>query len=205
MVVVNGLFSFWQQDRADRAAERLRDLLPVRAVVVRDGHRVAVDASELVVDDVVVLTGGDRVCADLLVIEAARLAMDESLLTGESRAVHPEPGDPLWAGSYVVEGEAIAQVVQTGERTQLAGVAALTAGVQTRPGPLTQQLSRVVRVIAVIAVSVGVAFFGVALLLGTSPGEGFLFAVGVTVALVPEGLLPTVTLSLARSAQQMAR
>ncbi|MFZ0324280.1 MAG: HAD-IC family P-type ATPase, partial [Actinomycetes bacterium] len=205
VVVINGVFAFWQEDRADRAAERLRDLLPVRASVIRDGVRLDVDAADLVVDDVVLLSGGDRVCADLQVVDGSRLAVDESLLTGESSLVHPSPSDPLWAGSYVVEGEATSIVVAIGGHTALAGVAALTAGVTPPVGPLTQQLSRVVRVIAAVAVSVGAVFFGIAVLLGTPPGQGFLFAIGVTVALVPEGLLPTVTLSLARGAQSMAR
>ncbi|GAA0262334.1 cation-transporting P-type ATPase [Saccharothrix mutabilis subsp. mutabilis] len=205
VVLLNGGFSFAQEFRADRAAQRLRDLMPSRAAVRRDGVRVVVDAADLVVGDEVLLQGGDRVCADAVVVEAAGLAVDESMLTGESVPARPEPGGPLRAGTHVVEGEAVATVTATGARTRLAGIAELTRRADRPTSPLARRLHRVVTVVGLIAAGVGVAFFGVALLLGLDATKGFLFAVGVTVALVPEGLLPTVTLSLARAAQEMAR
>ncbi|AIJ23190.1 HAD-IC family P-type ATPase [Amycolatopsis methanolica] len=204
VVLVNGVFSFVQEYRADRAAERLRDLLPVRATVRRDGKPITVDATELVVGDVLLLEAGDRVCADATVLSGGRLSVDESLLTGESAPEHPDEGGRVHAGTYVVEGHGAASVTATGTHTRLAGIAQITAQATRPRSPLTGQLQRVVRIVSVIAVSVGVLFFGIALLLGFAPGEGFLFAIGVTVALVPEGLLPTVTLSLARAVQKMA-
>lgn len=203
VVVLNGVFSFAQEYRADRAAERLRDLLPVRAIVRRDGHPIEVDAGELVVGDVLLLEAGDRVCADATVADG-RLSVDESMLTGESVPVRPEPGGSVYAGTYVVEGHGSAVVIATGARSRLAGIAAVTEHATRPRSPLAIQLHKVVRTIAVIAVAVGVLFFGVALLLGFAPNEGFLFAIGVTVALVPNGLLPTVTLALAWAVQKMA-
>jgi len=204
VVVLNGVFAFAQEWRADRAGARLRDLLPVRVVVVRDGRRTTVDASTLVVGDVVVVETGDRLSADGVVLDAADLAVDESSLTGESVPARRGAGEPLTAGSFVVTGDATWTVTATAGRTQLASVAELTRAGRRPPSPLARRLDRVVTVVAVLAVGVGVTFFGLALLLGTSPSAGFLFAIGVTVALVPEGLLPTVTLCLARAAQQMA-
>ncbi len=205
VVLLNGVFAFVQEYRAERAAERLRGLLPRRALVVRDGKPLDLDASELVVDDVVLCAAGDRVSADLRTDVAHALLVDASTLTGESRAVPVEAGATLYAGTFVVEGECRTTVIATGARTRLAGIAALTQTGQRPRTPLAVELDRVVRTIAVIAVSVGVLFFGVSLLVGTSLQDGFLFAIGVTVALVPEGLLPTVTLSLAIGAQRMAR
>ncbi|RSM57587.1 haloacid dehalogenase [Amycolatopsis sp. WAC 01376] len=205
VVVFNGAFSFAQEYRADRAAERLRDLLPVRATVRRDGHAVVVDAAELVVGDVVLVEAGDRVCADAELAECGRLSVDESMLTGESRPVRPEPGGRVYAGTYVTEGHAVATVTATGARSRLAGISAVTASAVRPTSPLAVQLHRVVRLVALIAVAVGCVFFAVALGLGRAGTESFLFAIGVTVALVPEGLLPTVTLSLARAAQKMAK
>ncbi|NUT91553.1 MAG: cation-transporting P-type ATPase [Saccharothrix sp.] len=204
VVLLNGGFSFAQEYRADRAAQRLLDLMPSRATVRRDGVPVVVDAADLVVGDEVLLQGGDRVCADAELVEAAGLAVDESMLTGESVPVRPGAGAVLRAGTHVVEGEAVAAVVATGARTQLAGIAELTRRADRPKSPLALRLHRVVTVVGLIAAGVGVAFFGLAVLLGLEPTRGFLFAVGVTVALVPEGLLPTVTLSLARAAQAMA-
>jgi magnesium-transporting ATPase (P-type) len=204
VVVLNGLFAFVQERRAEHAAERLRDLLPRRATVVRDGRPVEINADELVAGDAVVLREGDRVSADLRLDAVHALAVDTSNLTGESVPAHPETGDAVHAGSFVVEGEASATVVATGARTRLAGIAVLTRAQRPAPTPLHHELARVSRFIAAVAIAVGGGFFGLALLVGTSPSDGFLFAVGVTVAVVPCGLLPTVTLSLAIGAQRMA-
>ncbi|MGE5287566.1 MAG: cation-translocating P-type ATPase [Micromonosporaceae bacterium] len=205
VVVVNAVFAFAQEYRADRAGRRLRELLPARVIVRRDGRRAVVDAADLVVDDVVALEAGDRVPADLEILDAHSLALNESMLTGESTPVRPERGGRAHAGTFVIEGEAEALVTATGAHTRLADIAALTRQAHRRPSPLTLQLRRVVMGVAGIAVSVGAAFFGIAVALGMPPNKGFLLAVGVTVALVPEGLLPTVTLSLARAAQRMAQ
>lgn len=204
VVVLNGAFAFAQEYRADRAAQRLRDLMPVRATVRRDGHLCQVDASDLVLGDELVLEAGARVCADGEVLTAAGLAVDESMLTGESVPARPVVGQRVYAGTYVAEGEASVLVTATGTHTKLAGIAALTQQAAPPRSPLAVQLHKVVVVVAVMAVAVGAAFFGIAVLLGLPLTEGFLFAIGVTVALVPEGLLPTVTLSLARAAQSMA-
>jgi calcium-translocating P-type ATPase len=205
VILVNGVFAFVQEYRADRAGRKLRELLPARVIVRRDGRRAVVDATELVAGDIVLLGPGDRVPADLELLDVHSLALDESMLTGESLPVRPAGGGRAFAGTFVVEGEAEARVTATGGRTRLAGIAALTRQAHRRPSPLTRQLRRVVLIIAVIAVSVGFGFFGISVAIGMPAASGFLFAVGVTVALVPEGLLPTVTLSLARAAQQMAR
>jgi magnesium-transporting ATPase (P-type) len=204
VVLLNGTFSFAQEYRADRAAERLADLMPLRATVRRDGRAQVVDADQLVVGDLVVLEAGDRVCADVRFDARARVRLDESTLTGESATVLAAAGDPGFAGTYVVEGAGTALVVATGQATRLAGIASATQNAVRPRSPLARELHRVVRVVALVAVAVGLAFFAVALLLGKAGSDSFLFAVGVTVALVPEGLLPTVTLSLARAAQRMA-
>ncbi|WP_459723263.1 cation-translocating P-type ATPase [Actinophytocola sp. KF-1] len=204
VVVLNGVFSFAQEFRADRAAERLRELLPVRATVRRDGRAVIVDAADLVAGDVVLLEAGDRVCADATVLPGGRLSVDESMLTGESKPVRPAAGGDVHAGTYVVEGHGAVVATATGARTRLAEIASVTEHAARPHSPLAVQLNRVVKTIAGIAVGVGVLFFGISLLLGLELSEGFLFAIGVTVALVPEGLLPTVTLSLARAGQRMA-
>ena len=204
VIVVNGVFAFIQETRAERAAERLRDLLPRRVMVIRSGVRHEIDSTDLVVDDLVALSSGDRVSADLRVVEAHALTMDTSLLTGESAAVPASDGDALLAGTFVVEGEAEAVVEAAGGRTRLAAIAELTQAGERPRSPLAHELDRVVRVVALIAVGVGVAFFGIATAVGSPASDGFLFAIGVTVALVPEGLLPTVTLSLAMGAQRMA-
>ena len=204
VVLFNGVFAFAQEYRADRAVDKLRDLLPVTAVVRRDGRRQAIPAAELVPGDLVLLEAGDRISADLNVDRMSALALDESMLTGESEPRRASPNDRLFAGTFVVEGSAEAVVMAIGASTRLAGIAALTGGVNRPPGPLAVRLNRVVRVVGLIALGSGVALYLVAMWLGLGALEGFLFALGVTVALVPEGLLPTVTLALAMGARSMA-
>jgi magnesium-transporting ATPase (P-type) len=203
VVVLNGLFAFAQERRADQAAERLRELLPRRVRVVRDGRPIEVDAEDLVVGDLVVVEAGDRISADLELREGHGARADTSMLTGESRPSSLSSGDRAFAGTFLTEGEARGIVTATGARTRLAEIARLASGPSPAP-PLVGEIRRVVRTIAAVAIAVGVGFFLVSLALGTDPEDGFLFAVGVTVALVPEALLPTVTLSLAIGAQRMA-
>jgi len=205
VIVLNAVFSFIQESRADRAAERLTSLLPAQVTVLRDGRQQQVDAAEVVVGDRLVLGAGDRIPADGVVRASAALEVDASMLTGESVPVARVAGDSVFAGTFVVEGEADVDVDATGESTRLAEIARLTSPTPKPPTPLARELRRVVRLIAAIAVTVGVVFFGLILLLGGEPSQGFVFAIGVTVALVPEALLPTVTLTLAWGAEQMAR
>jgi magnesium-transporting ATPase (P-type) len=204
VVLVNAAFAFAQEHRAELAARRLRELLPRRVTVVRDGKRFELDAEELVVGDLVVLGTGDRLSADLELVEVHALALDTSTLTGESIPVRAEAGQTAAAGTFVTEGEGLAVVTATGADTRLAGIARLTRTATRPTSPLALQLRQVVRTISLVAISLGGVFFGLMLLVGTPATSGFVFAVGVTVALVPEGLLPTVTLSLAMAAQRMA-
>ena len=205
VVVLNGVFAFLQEHRADRAAEALRDLLPQRATVRRDGAPHDVPAEDVVDGDVLLLSGGDRVPADGRVLETHGARVDTSTLTGESRPVRLEVDGAATAGSYVVEGEAEVLVTATGARTRLGGLSTLASRPAPHRTPLALELHRVVRVVALVATGVGASFFVVSVLLGVPASDGFLFAVGVTVALVPEGLLPTVTLSLAHGAQLLSR
>ncbi len=218
VVVVNGVFSFAQEYRAERAVHALSALLPETAVVRRAGHKLTVPAAELVPGDVVLLREGDRISADARVIRSSGLKVDMSTLTGESKSVErsaaPLPairGDPLdssnvvFAGTFVTSGSGLAVVAATAGATRLGGISRLTGQVVRRPTPLRVQLDRAVYLIAGLAVLTGVVFFGVATALGMPAHDGFLFSVGVIVALVPEGLLPTLSLSLAMSATRMAR
>jgi magnesium-transporting ATPase (P-type) len=205
VVVVNGVFSFLQEWRAERAAQQLQDLLPRRATVVRDGAEIEIDTSAVVTGDLLVLTAGDRLCADVEVLESDALTLDTSMLTGESVPVSLDVRERAESGTFVVDGAGTAHVVATGGATRLASLARLSRAEARPKTPLAHELDRVVRIVASIAIVVGSLFFLTSLAIGTPASDGFLFGIGVTVALVPEGLLPTVTLSLAIGAQRMAR
>ncbi|WP_310051396.1 cation-translocating P-type ATPase [Arthrobacter ginsengisoli] len=205
VILVNGIFAYIQQERAQHAAAKLRELLPAMVSVRRDNRVIKVHTTELVPDDAVVLVAGDRVPADLRLVLAAGCSVDESMLTGESEALAKVPGDTVFGGTFLVNGQAEGVVAGTGGKTRLAEIAALTGKVEAPPSPLARELQRIVRITATMALGIGVLFFVLSLLVGISWRDAFLFAIGVMVALVPEGLLPTVTLSLAVGAQRMAQ
>ncbi|MFE3999021.1 cation-translocating P-type ATPase [Nocardioides sp. YIM B13467] len=204
IVVLNGLFAYAQEHRADQAAQKLGTLMPVKTRVVRDGRLQEVPAPEVVPGDVVLLEAGDRVPADGTLILSEEVTADESMLTGESVPVRKPAGAVLRAATFLVQGSGRVLVTATGAQTEVASVAGLISNAHRPPSPLSLELDRLVRIIAVVALTVGVVLGVVSLLLGGTTTDALLFAVGVSVALVPEGLLPTVTLSLARGAQRMA-
>ena len=205
IVLLNGVFAFLQEHKADKAAEQLHAMMPSTTRVVRDGSQLSIPVTDLVVDDLVVIEAGDRIGADLRIVEAHELTVDESMLTGESLPQSRPGGSEVSAGTFALQGDAIGLVVAIGVGTRLAGIAALTDQARRPPSPLSVQLHKLVIVVATIAMTVGVFLAGASLLLGSGVTAALLLGVGVMVALVPEGLLPTVTLSLARGAQSMAK
>ncbi len=203
VILVNAVFAFAQEYRAERASEALRRVLPQTAQVRRDGAEREISAEELVPGDVVILQPGDRVSADAEVLARHELRVDNSTLTGESRPVEPER--LVYAGTHVARGTAEAAVVATGMATEFGRIAELTQRAKDDPSPLELELRRVTRLVALVSFGLGSLFFVVAGFLGMGLEERFVFAIGVTVANVPEGLLPTVTLALALGTQRMAR
>jgi magnesium-transporting ATPase (P-type) len=203
VVLVNAAFAFVQEHRAERAVEALRRMLPQSARVRRDGVVVEVPAEDVVPGDVLVLEAGERVSADADVVHGAEVRVDNSTLTGEAWPVAPER--EVFAGTHVVSGRCEAVVTATAMATRFGRIAALTHEVEQEPSPLERELQHVTRLVAALSVGIGVTFFLVAGLLGMGLEARFVFAIGVMVANVPEGLLPTVTLSLALATQRMAR
>ena len=147
VIVLNAVFAFVQEHRADRAAERLQGLLPRRITVRRGGRRIQIDAAEVVVGDVLVLESGDRIPADATVAAANAFRVDTSLLTGESEPLAVGIGDVVNAGTFVVEGDADAVTTATGGSTRLAEIARLTTSTVRPASPLTIELHGVVRTI----------------------------------------------------------
>lgn len=216
VIIVNGLFSFFQEYRAERALSALRKLLPREVKVTRGGVMTALPIEALVPGDVLLLTEGDDVPADARVIEAHSLRVNTATITGESlpKARSSEPSEEegmlqarnmVLAGTAIVSGEARALVVATGMRTEFGKIAHLTQSGRTPPSPLHIEIRRLTRLIAVLATGLGLTFFAIGRSVGLSFWENFIFAIGIIVANVPEGLLPTVTLSLAMAAQRMAK
>ena len=217
--VINGVFSFWQEYRAERATAELKKMLATFARVVRDGDERQVPAEELVPGDVVILSEGDRISADARLLAGADLHVDQSTLTGESRPLRKSP-DPihteqltptdtpnlLFAGTSVSRGTGRAVVTTTGMGTAFGRIAGLTQSMRDDPSPLQRELDRLTKQLSAIALGTGVVFFLVGVFVVSEPWpKAFVFALGMVVAFIPEGLLPTVTLSLAMAVQRMSR
>lgn len=216
VILVNGGFSFWQAFRAERALAALSGLLPQQVSVRRAGMTLEIPAAALVPGDVVLLAEGARVPADCRLIESWGLRVNLATLTGESRprarSAEPDPGDDplaahnlLLAGTMIVSGEGSAVVYATAMRTEFGHVARLTQTAGDTESPLQQEIRRVSRLVALLALGLGLVFFGIGQAIGLGFWANFMFAIGIIVANVPEGLLPTVTLSLALATQRMAR
>ncbi len=216
VILLNAAFAFVQELQAERAVEALQEFLPPHAKVRRDGAVRTVDAATLVPGDVLVIEEGDRISADARLLDGA-IEVDLSALTGESlpafrtagpagspAPLHDAP-DLVFSGTTCTGGDAHGLVFATGMRTELGRIAALSERVQTEPSPLEQQVRRVAWLIALIAVVMAVAFVPVATLgAGLPLVDAVIFAVGLLVANVPEGLLPVITLALAIGVRGLA-
>lgn len=218
VIIINAIFSFWQEYQAEKAIEALKRILPTTAKVIRDGKESEILSSQLVPGDIMILEEGDNISADARLVEAFQMKVDSSTLTGESKPVwkvaEVEEGDEnpvevhnlVFAGTSVVSGSGRAVVFATGVHTEFNKIAALTQEVKDKLSPLQKELRRVTQIIAILAVLMGLILFTVNIYLVSLPlSVAFLFAIGLTVANIPEGLLPTVTLSLAASVQKMAQ
>jgi sodium/potassium-transporting ATPase subunit alpha len=216
VILINGVFSFWQEYKAERAVAALRQLLPQQAQALRGGEIVELRASDLVPGDIVLLEEGNLVPADCRLIEAFGLRVNTATVTGESRpqarTVEPSAEDsPLYAknvvlaGTSVVWGRARAVVYATGMRTEFGRIAHLTQTVGKDSSPLQREIAHLSHIVAALATGLGVVLFFIGQAMGLPLWANLLFAIGIIVANVPEGLLPTVTLSLAMATQRMAR
>ena len=216
VIVINGSFSFWQAYRTEQVLAALRELLPDQVNAWRDGVITAVPVEEVVPGDVLFLQEGHNVPADCRLIEAVGLRVNAATLTGESRpagriaepmeaASLAEARNLVLAGTAVVAGHGFAVVFATGMRTEFGQIARLTQSSGETPSPLNIEIARVSRLVAILATALGILFFFVGRAIGVPVWDSALFAIGIIVANVPEGLLPTVTLSLAMASQRMAR
>ncbi|MCD1024758.1 cation-translocating P-type ATPase [Enterococcus sp. SMC-9] len=220
--LINGVFSFWQQYRAQQATSALQKMLPSYVKVMRAGQTNKILAADLVPGDIVLLNSGDNIPADGRLLSADSLEVNQSSLTGESITVNKET-DPqtdaalknagkyaeanlVYEGTSVVNGSGSFVVLATGMHTEFGQIASLTTSVAAVKSPLQKELDILTRQLSLIAIVIGALFFVAAVFFVGYPWpKAFIFALGMIVAFIPEGLLPTVTLSLAMAVQKMAK
>ncbi len=217
--IINGVFSFFQEYRAEKATEALQNLLPSYSRVVRGGIEKKILSEELVPGDVILFEEGDRLSSDARIVEENELTVNQSTLSGESHPIKKtkesvlrtdltitELPNLIFSGTTVASGSGKAVVYATGMSTEFGKIAHLTQTVGDELSPLQKELQKVTKYVSIFSVSIGILFFVLAIFIaGVSLFEGFIFALGMIVAFIPEGMLPTVTLSLAMGVQRMAK
>lgn len=212
---LNALFSFVQEYRAEKAMEALKKFLPPQVWVRREGKNAEILAEDLVPGDVLLVAEGNRIAADARLVKCDDLVANNAPLTGESKAQSltesavdkrmAESENLVFAGCSILKGSGEAVVFATGLRTEFGKLAHLSQAIQRSSSPLERETSRMVRVLTIIAVTMGFAFFLYGVFSGRSLWVNLVFMMGIIVANVPEGLLPTFTLSLAIGSLRMAK
>ena len=218
VVLANSVIGYIQEGRAEQAMEAIRGMLAPRSAVLRDGRRATVDASALVPGDIVLIEPGDRVPADLRLLEARGMKVDEAILTGESvpvdKSVAPVAGDAalgdrssmLFSGTLVAAGTGRGVIAFTGPDTQIGRISGMLAQVETLTTPLVAQMNTVSRWLTVFILLVAAALLAYGYFVGHVPfAQLFMIIVGLSVAAIPEGLPAVLTITLAVGVQAMAR
>merc|ERR1712165_487966 len=214
VVTVTGIFSYYQEAKSAKIMESFKNLVPQYAVVRRNGEKITVKAAELTLGDIVEIKFGDRVPADLRVIEARGFKVDNSSLTGESEPQTRSPEftneNPLetrnlaFFSTNAVEGTCVGMVVNIGDNTVMGRIAGLASGLEGGQTPIAKEIEHFIHIITGVAVFLGVTFFIIAFILGYNWLDAVIFLIGIIVANVPEGLLATVTVCLTLTAKRMA-
>lgn len=220
VIFINAIFSFWQEFKAEKAISALKKLIPSYARVIRDGKEAKVSTDEIVPGDIVIVEEGDNTPADARLVEANELRVNNSAFSGESKLSHKmaegfkDTKDFLWlempnlifAGTSVASGMGKAVVIGTGMSTEIGKIACLTQSVKEELSPLQKEVNRLSKLIAAISVLMGCIFFSVGLVFTKMTLiASAMFAIGIIIANVPQGLMPTLTLALAMAVQRMVK
>jgi len=214
VVTVTGIFSYYQESKSAKIMEGFKNLVPQYAVARRNGEKITVKAEELTLGDIVEIKFGDRIPADIRVIECRGFKVDNSSLTGESEPqarspefTHENPLETKNIGFFstnAVEGTCVGMVVNIGDNTVMGRIAGLASGLEGGQTPIAKEIEHFIHIITAVAVFLGVTFFIIAFILGYNWLDAVIFLIGIIVANVPEGLLATVTVCLTLTAKRMA-
>ena len=216
VVLANALIGFVQEGRAEQALAAVRAMIGPQAAVLRQGRRHNVDAAHIVPGDLVLLEAGDRVPADLRLIQVHRLRIDEAILTGESlpvdKALEAVPSTAsvaeqpcmAFSGTLVVAGRGVGVAVATATQTQIGHISRLLQQVETLETPLLRQMNQLGRQLTLVILMVSALVFGLARMRGLPRDEAFMAVVSLAVAAIPEGLPAVMSIALAVGVRRMA-
>jgi sodium/potassium-transporting ATPase subunit alpha len=214
VVVVTGIFSYYQESKSSKIMESFKNMVPQYALCLRNGEKLTLKADQLTLGDIIEVKFGDRMPADMRIIECTGFKVDNSSLTGESEPqsrgkefTHDNPLETknlAFFSTNAVEGTATGMVVMIGDNTVMGRIAGLASGLESGETPIAKEIAHFINLITAVAVFLGVSFFIIAFILGYHWLDAVIFLIGIIVANVPEGLLATVTVCLTLTAQRMA-
>ena len=214
VVFVTGCFSYYQSSKSAALMAQFKNFIPPKALVIRNGSESSIEALKLVPGDLIRIKGGENIPADIRIIECHEMKVNNASLTGESedllRKVEKTAENPLetanlgFFGTACTFGSGVGVVINTGDRTVIGQIANLAQSAQTSETPLSTEIDRFITIISAVAIFLGVSFFILGFIYGYDMITNLVFAIGIIVANVPEGLLATVTVSLALTAKRMA-
>lgn len=212
VVVLNALVSFLQNYKVEKLMLSFLDYIPREVVVLRDGAEQSLDAREVVPGDILFVQEGNKIPVDGVMVQGEQILVDESILSGESEPlvktaldIHVGQESLVKSGSTVLKGSARILATRTGRSTSIGSISELSRGVKQDLTPMQQELAYFVRRITWLALGIGLSFFAIGFFIGNPFWTNLIFAIGIIVANVPEGLLPTVTLALTQSSVRMGK
>ncbi len=215
VVLLNAIFTFIQAYQSEKIMQSFQKMLPTMVNIEREGEVKQIAASQVVPGDIMLLYEGDKVSADGRLIRVNQLQVDMSSLTGESTSetlqLEADSENPyqsrnmVFSGTLVQSGNAKVLVCETGMATQIGKIVELTKQTSNVETPIGKELNYFIKIISSIAIVLGISFFAVSVAIGKGEISSLIFAIGIIVANVPEGLLPTVTLALTMASKRMAR
>lgn len=215
VIMITGCFQYYQEGKSSAIMKAFKTMIPQEAIVIREGKEEAMPAQNLVVGDIVRVTIGNRIPADIRILEVQGLKVDNSSLTGEAEPQSRSPecthDNPLetkniaFFSTFAVEGNAKGVVIRTGDSTAMGRIASLASGLDQNQTHLAEEIKHFVHLVTVVAFAFGILFFVIMLGLGYNILNAIVFLIGVVVSNVPEGLIACVTVSLALTAKKMAK
>ncbi|SRR6266568_665920 len=205
IIFINGCFGFAQEFRAQKALEKLKDYTAPEALVLRDGKETIILAQNVVPDDIIILSEGDRIPADGILLEGTELEIDESILTGESLAVVKKKEENVLLGTLVLKGNGLMRVTETGSQTQFGKIASTLATIKTEKPPLQKNLDQLGKMLSYGAIVIGVLIIPLGLSSGQSLIPLILVSASIAIAAIPEGLPAVVTIAFAVGTNRMAK
>ena len=212
VVVLNAVVSFLQNYKVEKLMLSFLDYIPKEVALLREGEQQLFDASQVVPGDILTVQEGDKIPVDGVLLSSTQLVVDESILTGESLPLEKtgiedkiSEQNLVSSGTTVLKGNASIIATRTGRSTRLGDISSLTQGVQQDLTPMQRELKHFVHKITLLALVIGGLFFILGFMIGNPFWTNLIFAIGIIVANVPEGLLPTVTLALTQSSVRMGK